>query len=121
MDARPAAGRVKRLLDALGMKVSEARGAIIDACSIKSAARSHQRTVECSPKGQASVSKSVEAQARWSKRGMQSFHGYRTNVAVETEGGFHRAEHYEAGKRIREQAVQPLSAAIATKRRPYSR
>lgn len=83
----PLLAEINRQLEALGLKVSEARGAIIDASIIESAAR-FNRTVEVSPKGQVSVSDSANAQARWVKKGKHYFYGYRTYLAVDTEDGF---------------------------------
>lgn len=78
---------VNRQLEALGLKVNEARGAIIDASIISSAARPN-RHVEVGKQGQAKVIDSADRQARWVKKGKHYFYGYRAYVAVDTEDGF---------------------------------
>ena len=74
-------------LKAKGLRVNEARGAIIDASIIESASRPN-RTVDVDDQGKANVSDSADADARWVKKGKHAFFGYRAYVAVDTEDGF---------------------------------
>ena len=78
---------VNHQLEALGLKVNEARGAIIDASIIQAAAHPN-RTLEVDAKGNTQVRDSADAQARWVKKGKHYFYGYRAYAAVDTEDGF---------------------------------
>ena len=77
-------------LEQLGLKVQGARGAIIDATIIPSAARPNRYLEEGQP---AQVIDSPDAEARWVKKGKDAFFGYRGYSAVDTEDGY--VEHVE--------------------------
>ncbi len=73
-------------LEQRGLKVQGARGAIIDATIIPSAARPRQH-VEGEGE-QARIVDSADADARWVKKGKQAFFGYRGHTAVDSEDGY---------------------------------
>ena len=79
--------RVNVQLEGKGLKVGGSRGAIIDATIIESAARP-DRQVEIDDQGNAEVSDSADEEARWVKKGNESFFGYRGYAAVDTEDGY---------------------------------
>ena len=70
-----------------GLKVNEARGAIIDATIVTSAARPN-RVIDVDEAGSVTVSDSADADARWVKKGKAAFYGWRAYAAVDTEDGF---------------------------------
>ncbi|WP_323030734.1 IS5 family transposase [Brachymonas denitrificans] len=72
-------------LEQLGLKVQGARGAIIDATIIPSAARPNRYLEEGQP---AQVIDSPDAEARWVKKGKDAFFGYRGHTAVDSEDGY---------------------------------
>ena len=75
-------------LEQRGLKVQGARGAIIDATIIPSAARPRQH-VEGEGEGeQARVIDSADGDARWVKKGKQAFFGYRGHTAVDSQDGY---------------------------------
>ncbi|MCB0818274.1 MAG: transposase [Flavobacteriales bacterium] len=79
-----------------------ARGAIIDATIIPSAARPRQHLE--SDGEQTRVIDSADAQARWVKKGKHAFYGYRDHAAVDSEDGY--VEHVQ---------VHPANEAEITK------
>lgn len=89
-------------LEHLGLKVQGARGAIIDATIIPSAARPRQH-IEAEG-AQPHVIDSADGEARWVKKGNRAFFGYRGHTAVESEDGY--VEHLE---------VRPANEAETTK------
>lgn len=93
---------VNSQLEALGLKVQGARGAIIDATIIPSAARPN-RYVEVEGE-QAHVVDSADAEARWVKKGGKAYYGYRGHTVVDSEGGY--VEHVQ---------VRPANEAEITK------
>jgi IS5 family transposase len=74
-------------LEALRLKVNEARGAIIDASITQATARPN-RTLEVDARGNIQVRGSADAQARWVQKGKHYFYGYCAYAAVDTEDGF---------------------------------
>ena len=70
-----------------GLKVNEARGAIIEATIVESAARPN-RIIDVDDSGTPTISDSADADARWVKKGKAAFYGYRAYAAVNTEDGF---------------------------------
>ena len=68
-----------------GLKVQGARGAIIDATIIPSAARPNRHLEEGEPPR---VVDSPDAEARWVKKGKDAFFGYRGHTAVDSEDGY---------------------------------
>lgn len=74
-----------------GLKVQGARGAIIDATIIASAARPRQHIETDGQKSQ--VIQSADPDATWVKKGKRAYFGYRGYAAVETEDGY--VEHIE--------------------------
>ena len=72
-------------LEHLGLKVQGARGAIIDATIIPSAARPNRHLEEGEPPR---VVDSPDAEARWVKKGKDAFFGYRGHTAVDSEDGY---------------------------------
>lgn len=78
---------INRQLADRGLKVNEARGAIIDATIVESAARPN-RMIDVDDSGKASMSDSADPDARWVKKGKAAFFGYRAYAAVDTEDGF---------------------------------
>ena len=79
-------------LEQLGLKVQGARGAIIDATIIPSAARPNRYLEEGQP---AQVIDSPDAEARWVKKGKDAFFGYRGHTAVDSEDGFVGAQDHQ--------------------------
>lgn len=75
-------------LEQRGLKVQGARGAIIDATIIPSAARPRQH-VEGEGE-QARLVDSADSEARWVKKGKHAFFGYRGHTAVDSEDGYAR-------------------------------
>ena len=73
-------------LEQRGLKVQGARGAIIDASIIPSAARPRQH-VEGEGE-QARLVDSADSEARWVKKGKHAFFGYRGHTAVDSEDGY---------------------------------
>ena len=84
---------VNRQLEGKGLKVAGSRGAILDATIIESAARP-DRHVEVDDEGQADVVDSADEEARWVKKGNDSFFGFRGYAVVDTEDGY--VEHVQA-------------------------
>jgi IS5 family transposase len=78
---------INRQLADKGLKVNEARGAIIDATIVESAARPN-RMIDVDDSGKVSMSDSADPDARWVKKGKAAFFGYRAYAAVDTEDGF---------------------------------
>ena len=89
-------------LEQRGLKVQGARGAIIDATIIPSAARPRQHV---DMQGDAPrVVDSADPQARWVKKGRHAFYGYRGHAVVDSEDGY--VEHVQ---------VHPANEAEITK------
>ena len=101
-------------LERRGLKVQGARGAIIDATIIPSAARPRQH-VEAEGE-QAKIVDSADTQARWVKKGKQAFFGYRGHTAVDSEDGYvehvqvHPANEAEINKLV--EIVEALSPGV---------
>lgn len=73
-------------LEQRGLKVQGARGAIIDATIIPSAARPRQHVDMQGDHPH--VVDSADTQARWVKKGKHAFYGYRGHTAVDSEDGY---------------------------------
>jgi IS5 family transposase len=84
--------RINSQLERQGLKVAGARGAIIDATIIPSAARPNQH-IEVPEEGEPQVVDSADGEARWVKKGNHAFYGYRGYAAVDSEDGY--MEHVE--------------------------
>ena len=89
-------------LEQRGLKVQGARGAIIDATIIASAARPRRHVQDDGE--QARIIDSADPDARWVKKGKQAFFGYRGHTAVDSEDGY--VEHVQ---------VRPANEAEITK------
>ena len=77
---------INRQLEAIGVKVQGSTGAIVDATIIESAARPRV-TIEVSEE-EPQITTSADADARWLKKGKQSYHGYRGYATTDTEDGY---------------------------------
>ena len=84
--------RITGQLERQGLKVSGARGAIIDATILQSAARP-DRHIDVPDEGDAQIIDSADREARWVKKGASAFYGYRGYAAVDSEDGY--VEHVE--------------------------
>jgi Transposase and inactivated derivatives, IS5 family len=97
--------RINGQLERQGLKVSGARGAIIDATIVPSAARP-ERYLDVSEEGEPQVVDSADAEARWVKKGKAAFYGYRGYAVVDSQEGYvehvemHRANEAEVNKLI---------------------
>lgn len=86
--------RINAQLERQGLKVGGARGAIIDATIIPSAARPNQHVEPPDDEdSNAKIVDSADTQARWVKKGKHAFYGYRGYAAVDSEDGY--VEHVE--------------------------
>ena len=84
--------RITSQLERQDLKVSGARGAIIDATILQSAARP-DRHIDVPDEGDAQIIDSADHEARWVKKGASAFYGYRGYAAVDSEDGY--VEHVE--------------------------
>lgn len=81
--------RITSQLERQGLKVSGARGAIIDATIIPSAARPNQYVEPPEDQdGEYHIVDSADQEARWVKKGQQAFSGYRGYAVVDSEDGY---------------------------------
>ena len=87
--------RINGQLERQGLKVSGARGAIIDATIIPSAARprQHIEMPDDDDDGGPQVIDSADTEARWTKKGNKAYYGYRGYAVVDSEDGY--VEHVE--------------------------
>ena len=94
-------------LEQRGLKVQGARGAIIDATIIPSAARPRQHVEDDGE--QAKIIDSADSQARWVKKGKRAFFGYRGHTAVDSEDGY--VEHVQVHP-ANEAAINKLTEIV---------
>jgi transposase, IS5 family len=98
----PLLAAVNAQLQAHGLMVAQATGAVIDATLVASAARPRSQTIieheadtqtDTYAAPAVNETKSVDLDATWLKKGAKSYFGYRAYAAVDADDGFIRGVH----------------------------
>ena len=104
---------LNRQLEQLQIKVSKCEGAIVDATIISSANRPN-RTLEVDDKtGSIEVKESADPDARWLKKGKQSYFGYRGYIRTDSQEGYIESVHVRSANKAE---THELARAIDTAR-----
>jgi transposase, IS5 family len=120
----PLLAAVNAQLQAHGLMVAQATGAVIDATLVASAARPRGQTIieheadtqpdtQAAPQAVPTVTetKSVDPDATWLKKGAKSYFGYRAYATVDAGDGFIRGVHTAPANQSEATHFQPAVAA----------
>lgn len=109
---KPLFNEVNRQLQEHQIKVTKCQGAIVDATIIRSSSRPH-RVIEAEggSSEEVVVKESADPDARWLKKGNQSYFGYRGYIRTDAADGYIESVHVQSANKAE---VHELARAIDT-------
>jgi transposase, IS5 family len=107
-------------LEQLGLKLKEAKGAVVDATIIESAARP-RKTLNIENDREESgeplaIEESKDPDAKWLKKGNKSYFGYKGFIVTDTEDGFIQTVHTESANEAEINKLEKLIPDISAER-----